>query len=282
MPCVCCVKHTYGGFLFIVIRYYMLDTTNELVPNFNGMTSLEISQVTGKRHDAILRDIRNLLKQGANAHNFVEVKYTDKKGENRPCFSLTPKGCLILASGYDVVLREKIIDRLEELELGKTRIPQSFSEALQLAANQAKQIEVQQRIIEQKEIEKLQIEHQNAKLQPKAAFADCIMQSNDCISVGEMANILKQNGLFKRGRNALYEWMRWNGYLLSRGARYNLPSQKSMSLGIMKIAESIQSVREQVFINRKAVITPHGQKFFIKTFSKGKSLGQGAIRFTYQ
>lgn len=154
-------------------------------------------------------------------------------------------------------------------------VPQSFSEALMLAANQAKQIEEQQKVIEQKDAK-------IAKIQPKAAFADCIMQSNDCISVGEMANILKQNGLFRKGRNALYEWLRWNGYLLSRGARYNLPSQKSMSLGIMKIAEEVQSVRGHIFINRKAVITPYGQKFFINTFSKGKSLGQGAIRFTYQ
>ena len=154
-------------------------------------------------------------------------------------------------------------------------VPQSFSEALMLAANQAKQIEEQQKVIEQKDAK-------IAKIQPKAAFADCIMQSNDCISVGEMANILKQNGLFRKGRNALYEWLRWNGYLLSRGARDNLPSQNSMSLGIMKIAEEVQSVRGHIFINRKAVITPYGQKFFINTFSKGKSLGQGAIRFTYQ
>lgn len=47
----------------------MLDTTNELIPNLKGMTSLEIAEVTGKRHDAILRDIRNLLKQGVAAHN---------------------------------------------------------------------------------------------------------------------------------------------------------------------------------------------------------------------
>ena len=51
----------------------MLDTTNELIPNLKGMTSLEIAEVTGKRHDAILLDIRNLLKQGVAAHNFVET-----------------------------------------------------------------------------------------------------------------------------------------------------------------------------------------------------------------
>lgn len=83
------------------------------------MTSLQIAEITGKRHDAILRDIRNLLGQGVNAHNFVEVGYADKKGEQRPCFNLTKKGCLILASGYDAKLREKIINRWEELETEK-------------------------------------------------------------------------------------------------------------------------------------------------------------------
>ena len=83
------------------------------------MTSLEIAEVTGKRHDAVLRDIRNLLSQGVDAHNFVETSYIDKSNRQQKCFSLTKKGCLILASGYDALLREKIINRWEELETGK-------------------------------------------------------------------------------------------------------------------------------------------------------------------
>lgn len=255
-----------------------------LIPNQKGMTSLEIAEVTGKQHAHIMRDIRKLLSQGVTASNFGLSEYKDTTGRKLPCFHLTPKGCLILASGYDAVLRERIIDRLEYLENEKKAIqaPQTYLEALEALV--ASEKEKERLRIESKQ-QKVVIEQKDkaiTKLQPKAAFADCIMQSNDCISVGEMANVLKQNGLFRRGQNALFEWLRWNGYLLSRGARYNLPSQKSMRLGIMKIAESIQSAREQVFINRKAVITPYGQKYFIKTFSKGKSFGQGAIRFTYQ
>lgn len=138
--------------------------------------------------------------------------------------------------------------------------------------------EEKERLAQEKKI----LEEKNAKLQPKADFADCIMQSNDCISVGEMANILKQNGLFRKGQNALYEWLRWSGYLLSKGARYNLPSQRSISLGIMKIAENAQPQKGNVFINRKAVITPYGQRYFISLFSKGKNVGQCAINFTYK
>lgn len=83
------------------------------------MSSLQIAEITGKRHDAVLRDVRNLLEQGVDAHNFVETSYTDKANRQSPCFLLTKKGCLILASGYDAKLRERIIDRWEELELEK-------------------------------------------------------------------------------------------------------------------------------------------------------------------
>ena len=94
-----------------------------------GMSSVAIAQVTGKHHRSVLRDIRALLEQGVNEHNFVPVEYTDAKGEKRPCYQLTRKGCLILASGYNALLREKIIDRLEELELArqKTLAPEAFS-----------------------------------------------------------------------------------------------------------------------------------------------------------
>lgn len=78
-----------------------------------GMTSLEIAEVTGKQHAHVMRDIRNLLSQGVAESNFGLGSYTDANGQERPLFNLTPKGCLILASGYDAVLREKIIDRLE-------------------------------------------------------------------------------------------------------------------------------------------------------------------------
>lgn len=93
-----------------------------------GMTSLQVSEATGKRHDGVLRDIRNLLKQGVGAHNFVETSYTDKSNRQSPMYNLTAKGCLILASGYDPVLREKIIDKLEELSAErKASQPRSLS-----------------------------------------------------------------------------------------------------------------------------------------------------------
>lgn len=88
------------------------------------MSSLQIAEVTGKRHDAVLRDIRNLLEQGVGRHNFVESSYLNSQNKMQPCYSMTIKGCLILASGYNALLREKIINRWEELEIAaKARKP---------------------------------------------------------------------------------------------------------------------------------------------------------------
>ena len=91
----------------------------ELLTIKETMSSLEIASITGKQHAHVMRDIRSLLEQGVAESNFGLGSYLDANGQNRPCFNLTKKGCLILASGYDAKLREKIIDRWEELELEK-------------------------------------------------------------------------------------------------------------------------------------------------------------------
>ena len=160
------------------------------------MSSLEIAELTCKRHDAILRDIRNLLSQGVNAHNFVAVEYTDKKGEKRPCYNLTKKGCLILASGYDAKLRERIIDRWEELETEKRnggfQVPTSFKEALLLAAHQQELIEEQQRQIEQKQ-ETIELQQAEiTKSAPKVSYYDTTLQSVNTMTSTQVA---KQIGM---------------------------------------------------------------------------------------
>ena len=94
----------------------------------SGMSSIEVANVTGKQHAHILRDIRNLLDQGVAASNFGLGSYMDANQQVRPCYNLTAKGCLILASGYNPILREKIINRLEELE--KQRIAEEVNPEL--------------------------------------------------------------------------------------------------------------------------------------------------------
>ena len=229
---------------------------NELLSK-ETMSSLQIAEITGKRHDAILRDIRHLITQGVNAHNFVEVEYTDKKGEKRPCFELTKKGCLILASGYDAKLRERIIDRWEELESEKQKecfqIPKSFSEALQLAADQARQIEEQQKAIEQKDA-------RISKLQPKADFADIAFKAEGKVDIGQAAKIL---GL-PFGRNTLFKKLKEKGILFNR----NEPKQRYIDAGYFELTQlpPIHRNNHPDIIVMKVICTQKGLAFINKLF----------------
>lgn len=139
----------------------------------------------------------------------------------------------------------------------------------------ARAITIAQATLAKREERLKELEYKNAQLeqehhenQPKVEFANSVMQSTDCIGIGEMAQILKQNKLSRMGQNRFYEWLRYNGFLLQRGSRRNLPAQKSINLGIMKIAESVCDSRMGVIINRKAVITPQGQAYFVDYFRK--------------
>lgn len=118
--------------------------TNEITTIQSTMSSLQIAELTGKQHAHIMRDIRCLLEQGVAESNFGLGSYSDANGQLRPCYQLTKTGCLILASGYNAVLREKIINRWIELETANAKqyqVPASYSEALMLAARQAEQLE---------------------------------------------------------------------------------------------------------------------------------------------
>ena len=229
---------------------------NELLSK-ETMSSLQIAEITGKRHDAILRDIRHLITKGVNAHNFVEVEYTDKKGEKRPCFELTKKGCLILASGYDAKLRERIIDRWEELESEKQKecfqVPKSFSEALQLAADQARQIEEQLKAIEQKDV-------RISKLQPKADFADVAFKAEGKVDIGQAAKIL---GL-PFGRNTLFKKLKEKGILFNR----NEPKQRYIDAGYFELTQlpPIHRNNHPDLIVMKVICTQKGLAFINKLF----------------
>lgn len=165
-----------------------------LIPNQEGMTSLEIAEVTGKQHAHVMRDIRSLLSQGVSASNFGLGSYTDANGQKRPLFNLTPKGCLILASGYDAVLRERIINRLEYLENEKKVIktPQTYLEALEALVATEKEKEQLRIETEQQQVTiKLQ-DKEIKEAAPKVNYYNNHLQSVNTLTSTQIA---KQIGM---------------------------------------------------------------------------------------
>ena len=116
------------------------------------------------------------------------------------------------------------------------------------------------------------LELKNAELQPKAIFADAVTASATTILIGDLAKILKQNGI-EIGQKRLFEWLRENGYLIKRkGSDWNSPTQRSMELGLFKIKETAVTHSDgHTTVNKTTKVTGKGQQYFINLFLKEKN-----------
>lgn len=147
---------------------------------------------------------------------------------------------------------------LHDLRTGKKQlsgielIAAGYSEAM-------KQIEHQEKIIE---LQTLKISEDK----PKVLFSEAVATSNTDILVGELAKILKQNGV-DIGQNRLFEKLRDEGYLCKTGSQCNMPTQRSMEMGLFRIKEtSITHSDGHITISKTAKVTGRGQIYFINKF----------------
>lgn len=112
--------------------------------------------------------------------------------------------------------------------------------------------------------QKAQIE----ELKPKALFADAVAASDGTCLVGELAKMMRQNGV-QIGQNRLFEKLRQDGYLGKSGSNYNVPTQRAMEMGLFRIKEtSITHSDGHITVQRTAKVTGKGQQYFINRFIK--------------
>lgn len=224
------------------------------------MSSREIAELTGKRHDHVLRDIDNLNEnyQKLGLPRSGEGYYTHPNtgGQKHREYLLTKIQTLDLMTGYNIELRIKVNRRWEELEKQNkaSQLPQTFADALRQLAEQVEESERQKQII--------------AEQKPKALFADAVATSNRSCLIGELAKILRQNGV-EIGQQRLFVWLRNNGYLCQGGERYNQPTQKSMDLELFEIKKTaINKPDGTVLVTTTTKCTGKGQIYFVNKFLK--------------
>ena len=112
--------------------------------------------------------------------------------------------------------------------------------------------------------QKAQIE----ELKPKALFADAVAASDGTCLVGELAKMMRQNGV-QIGQNRLFEKLRQDGYPGKTGSNYNVPTQRAMEMGLFRIKEtSITHSDGHITVQRTAKVTGKGQQYFINRFIK--------------
>ena len=108
---------------------------------------------------------------------------------------------------------------------------------------------------------------------PKVLFADAVCASQSSILVGDLAKLLKQNGV-NMGQNRLFAYLRDNGYLMKQGSSKNMPTQKSMELGLFEVKESsITNPDGSIRITKTTKVTGKGQVYFVNQLKAMELVG---------
>ncbi|MBZ0928205.1 phage antirepressor KilAC domain-containing protein [Clostridioides difficile] len=137
----------------------------------------------------------------------------------------------------------------------------------------ARALQVAQKTIEKKNREIVEKDKVIKLQQPKVLFADAVSASNNSILVGELAKLIKQNGI-DTGEKRLFAWLRDNGYLIKRkGEDYNTPTQKSVNLGVIETKEGTRvHPNGYISVTKTPKITGKGQVYFINKFKSSKQI----------
>ena len=118
------------------------------------------------------------------------------------------------------------------------------------------------------EEEKAKLQFENKEMQPKALFADAVSASETSILIGDLAKLLKQNGI-NTGQKRLFEDLRQRGYLIKSGNSKNMPTQTAMEKGLFDIKETtITNPDGSIRTTRTTKVTGRGQVYFINLFLK--------------
>ncbi len=221
------------------------------------MSSREIAELTGKRHDHVLRDCdelnSNYLKMNIPQIWVMEEEHPTVKGRKIRVLYLTKMQTFDLMTGYSIELRIKVNRRWEELETKEKshQLPQTFAEALQLAADQAKKLELQE-----------------AKIQndaPKVELYEKLMDSDVAISIGQFAKLSNIKGM---GQNKLFKKLREdNVFGNSKNRNLNSPYQRYIDSGYFEVKETVIDLSEdKQIVKTQPLVTPKGQEWLLNKY----------------
>lgn len=232
-------------------------------------SSRQIAESFEKNHRDVLRAVDNLKEDVRNfAQMFFETTVPDSYGREQRAYLMNRDGFTLLAMGFTgkaaLEWKLKYIAAFNEMEKKLAEQPQLTRSQLLATALIAAHEELEEK---DKRIELLTADTERMK--PKEIFSDAVSTSQNSILVGELAKLLKQNGI-EIGEKRLYAWMRENGYLIKRkGADWNKPTQRSMEMKLFTIKETVICHSDgHTSVNTTTKVTGIGQVYFVNLFLK--------------
>ncbi|EET8167063.1 phage antirepressor KilAC domain-containing protein [Escherichia coli] len=235
---------------------------NELInSNAIKMTSIEIAELVGSRHDKVKQSIERLAVRGVIRNPpMVVFEKINNLGLLRGVEAYVFEGeqgkrdSIIVVAQLSPEFTARLVDRWRELEGATAKIPQTFSEALRLAADL--------------EDQKAELEKQLALAAPKVEFADRVGEASG-ILIGNFAKVV---GI---GPNKLFAWMRDHKILIASGSRRNVPMQEYMDRGYFTVKETAVNTNHGIQISFTIKITGRGQQWLTR-----KLLDNGMLKVT--
>lgn len=235
------------------------------------VSSRQIAENFGKNHRDVLRAVDNLKEDVRNfAQMFFEGTDQDSYGREQRAYLMNRDGFTLLAMGFTgkaaLEWKLKYIAAFNEMEKKLAEQPQLTRSQLLATALIAAHEELEEK---DKRIELLTADTERMK--PKEIFSDAVSTSQNSILVGELAKLLKQNGI-EIGEKRLYAWMRENGYLIKhKGADWNKPTQRNMEMKLFTIKETVICHSDgHTSVNTTTKVTGIGQVYFVNLFLKTK------------
>lgn len=198
------------------------------------------------------------FEEGKDYYSFLSNRADDLPGKPRTDAELT----------IDMAKEICMIQRNE-----KGKIARRYFVELEKAWNSPEKVMARALQIANKKLQALEAQAEADK--PKVLFADSVASSQTSILVGELAKLLRQNGV-DIGGTRLFRWLRENGYLIRRsGSDYNMPTQRSMELGLFKIKETaITHADGTVTVSKTVKVTPKAQIYFVNKFLGEANVGR--------
>ncbi|EME4590813.1 phage antirepressor KilAC domain-containing protein [Escherichia coli] len=235
---------------------------NELInSNAIKMTSIEIAELVGSRHDKVKQSIERLAVRGVIRNPpMVVFEKINNLGLLRGVEAYVFEGeqgkrdSIIVVAQLSPEFTARLVDRWRELEGATAKIPQTFSEALRLAADL--------------EDQKAELEKQLALAAPKVEFADRVGEASGILT----GNFAKVVGI---GPNKLFAWMRDHKILIASGSRRNVPMQEYMDRGYFTVKETAVNTNHGIQISFTTKITGRGQQWLTR-----KLLDNGMLKVT--
>ena len=222
----------------------------------------------------IRKELETLKTLGlGNEQNILPVTYKDAKGEERPCFSLDKDGMFMMLNSESTLVRFKTAKYIDELEEENKRLKDEVGELLKEIYNGG-----QGAVLASKRLSEIEIGKATKELtdkieqdRPLVDFAGTVAESSDSIDMGTFAKLIKDEKVFDKGRNKLFELMREEGYLTKKkinGKFTNEPYQKYIDQGLFEIKEYVLNTAYGDKIKTKTLVTGKGQIYFVEKLRK--------------